>query len=139
MSPHTLSIRIYWEDTDASGLVYHTSYIRFMERGRTELLRTLGLEQRPLLEGAAGAPIFFVVRAMDLEFLKPAAMDDLLSVETSVAGIGGASLTLVQRVLRGAETLVTATVRVVCVEAGRAKRLPPDVRDKFARALAAAS
>ncbi|WP_442753452.1 tol-pal system-associated acyl-CoA thioesterase [Methylocystis sp. JAN1] len=134
---HTLSVRVYWEDTDASGLVYHTSYVRFMERGRTELLRSLGLDQRPLLEGAAGAPTFFVVRAMQLDFIRPAAMDDLLSVETRVLELGGASLRLDQRVLRGDETLVTATVKVVCVEAGRAKRLPPDVRDKFLRAHAA--
>lgn len=135
MTPHALSVRVYWEDTDASGLVYHASYVRFMERGRTELLRRLGLDQRPLLEGMAGAPIFFVVRAMELEFMKPAAMDDLLSVETRVRQLGGASLTLDQRVLRGAETLVAATVKVVCVESGRAKRLPSDVRERFERAL----
>jgi acyl-CoA thioester hydrolase len=135
MTAHTISVRVYWEDTDASGLVYHTSYIRFMERGRTELLRTLGLDQRPLLEGAAGAPTFFVVRAMDLGFVKPAVMDDLLTIETRVLELGGASLALDQRVLRGAETLVTANVKVVCVEGGRAKRLPPDVREKFERAL----
>ncbi|WP_457796531.1 tol-pal system-associated acyl-CoA thioesterase [Methylocystis sp. S23] len=128
---HTLPVRVYWEDTDASGLVYHTSYIRFMERGRTELLRSLGLDQRPLLEGATGAPTFFVVRAMQLDFIRPAVMDDLLSVETRAIELGGASLTLDQRVLRGMETLVTAAVKVVCVEAGRAKRLPPDVRAKF--------
>lgn len=132
---HVIPVRVYWEDTDASGLVYHTSYIRFMERGRTELLRTLGLDQRPLLEGAGGAPTFFVVRAMELDFKRPAAMDDLLNVETRVLELGGASLTLDQRVLRGVETLVAATVKVVCVENGRAKRLPPDLREKFASAL----
>ncbi|WP_424362650.1 tol-pal system-associated acyl-CoA thioesterase [Methylocystis parvus] len=136
---HTMPVRVYWEDTDASGLVYHTSYVRFMERGRTELLRTLGLDQRPLLEGSAGAPTFFVVRAMQLDFMRPAVMDDLLSVETRVLELGGASLTLDQRVLRGEEKLVTATVKVVCVEAGRAKRLPPDVREKFLRAHARAA
>jgi acyl-CoA thioester hydrolase len=134
---NTLTVRVYWEDTDASGLVYHTSYVRFMERGRTELLRTLGLDQRPLLEGAAGAPTFFVVRAMQLDFVRPALMDDLLSVETRVLELGGASLSLHQRVARGEETLVTATVKVVCVEGGRAKRLPPDVREKFLRAHSA--
>ncbi|MEK4034866.1 tol-pal system-associated acyl-CoA thioesterase [Methylocystis sp. IM3] len=131
MNAHTLPIRVYWEDTDASGLVYHTSYIRFMERGRTELLRSIGLDQRPLLEGAAGAPIFFVVRAMEIDFRKPALMDDLLSVQTAPLELGAASLILDQRVLRGDETLVTATVKVVCVEEGRAKRLPADVRAKF--------
>jgi acyl-CoA thioester hydrolase len=135
--PHTFPVRVYWEDTDASGLVYHASYVRFMERGRTELLRSLGLDQRPLLEGAAGAPTFFVVRAMQLEFLRPAVMDDELTVETRVLELGGASLTLDQRVLRGPETLVAASVKVVCVENGRAKRLSPDVRGKFEDALSA--
>jgi acyl-CoA thioester hydrolase len=134
---HTLPVRVYWEDTDASGLVYHTSYIRFMERGRTELLRTLGLDQRLLLEGAAGTPIFFVVRAMDVDFRKPAVMDDLVSVETRVVALGGASIDLDQRVTRDGETLVGASVKVVCVEEGRARRLPPDVREKFTRALGA--
>jgi acyl-CoA thioester hydrolase len=135
MHPHTLPVRVYWEDTDASGLVYHTSYIRFMERGRTELLRTLGLDQRPLLEGAAGAPIFFVVRAMEIDFRKPAIMDDLVAIETRVTAIGGASIDLDQRVTRDGETLVGAKVKVVCVEDGRAKRLPADVRAKFEAAL----
>jgi acyl-CoA thioester hydrolase len=130
-SPHRLSVRVYWEDTDASGLVYHTSYIRFMERGRTELLRSLGLEQSQLLDGAAGAPIYFVVRAMELDFRRPAVLDDLLSVETKPLDLGGASLSLDQRVMRGDEPLVTAVVKVVCVENGRAKRLPAEVRARF--------
>jgi acyl-CoA thioester hydrolase len=131
----SLSIRVYYEDTDFSGLVYHASYLRFMERARTEMLRALGLDQRALLEGAAGAPIFFVVRAMDVDFQRPATMDDLLTVETETVELGGASLTLEQRVMRDAELLVRAKVRVVCVEAGRARRLPPEVRAKFERLL----
>lgn len=137
MATYKISARVYWEDTDASGLVYHASYIRFMERGRTELLRSLGLEQRQLLDGAT--PIYFVVRAMQLDFRKPAVLDDMLSVETTPLELGGASLTLDQRVLRGGETLATAIVKVVCVEAGRARRMPADVREKFEKALAAQS
>lgn len=133
--PHRLPVRIYYEDTDFSGLVYHASYLRFMERARTEMLRALGLDQKALLEGAAGAPIFFVVRSMDLDFQRPATMDDLLTVETETLELGGASLTLEQRVLRQAELLVRAKVRIVCVEAGRAQRLPPQVRAKFERLL----
>ncbi len=132
---HTLPVRVYWEDTDASGLVYHTSYIRFMERGRTELLRTLGLVQRDLLESPAGAPIFFVVRKMDVEFERPGRMDDLLAVETAVTAIGGASVDLEQRVVRDGELLVKARVRVVCVEGGRARRLPAQARESFLTAL----
>lgn len=136
MSPvHALPIRVYWEDTDASGLVYHAAHIRFMERGRTELLRTLGLVQRDLLESSTGAPIFFVVRKMDVEFERPGRMDDLLTVETAVAAIGGASVDLDQRVLRDGELLAKARVRVVCVEGGRARRLPAQARESFLKAL----
>jgi acyl-CoA thioester hydrolase len=108
-----------------------------MERGRTELLRVLGLGQRALLEGEAGAPVFFVVRRMDVDFRRPALMDDLLSVETRVRAIGGASVSLDQRVTRDGETLASAAVKVVCVEAGRARRLPPQVRERFERAFVA--
>lgn len=136
MTAHAIAARVYWEDTDASGLVYHASYIRFMERGRTELLRSLGLVQSQLLDGAAGAPIYFVVRAMEIDFRKPAVLDDLLRIETKPLELGGASLLLDQRVLRGHETLVTAKIKVVCVEGGRAKRMPADVRAKFESLLA---
>jgi len=132
---HSLSVRVYWEDTDASGLVYHATYIRFMERGRTELLRSLGLVQRDLLESPTAPPIFFVVRKMDVEFERPGRMDDLLTVETAVAAIGGASVDLDQRVLRDGELLAKARVRVVCVEGGRARRLPAQARESFLRAL----
>ena len=136
MTPvHALSIRVYWEDTDASGHVYHAAYIRFMERGRTELLRTLGLVQRELLESPTAAPIFFVVRKMDVDFERPGRMDDLLTVETAVTAIGGASVDLDQRVLRDGELLVKAMVKVVCVEGGRARRLPAEARESFLRAL----
>ena len=132
---HTLPVRVYYEDTDASGLVYHASHIRFMERGRTELLRTLGLVQRELLESPIAAPIFFVVRKMDVDFERPGRMDDLLTVETSVTAIGGASVDLDQRVLRDGELLVKAMVKVVCVEDGRARRLPAQARESFLQAL----
>jgi acyl-CoA thioester hydrolase len=134
-APHRLTTRIYWEDTDASGLVYHTSYLRFMERGRTELLRELGLDQRALFEGAHGTPYFFVVRAMEVDFRRPAQMDDLVDVETEIAKIGGASITLEQRVTRESLLLVGAKVVVACVEGERAKRLTPDVRARFASRL----
>ena len=132
---HTLPVRVYYEDTDASGLVYHASHIRFMERGRTELLRTLGLVQRELLESPTAAPIFFVVRKMDVDFERPGRMDDLLTVETTVTAIGGASVDLDQRVLRDGQLLVKATVKVVCVEEGRARRLPAQARESFLQAL----
>lgn len=129
---HRFPVRVYYEDTDFSGLVYHASHLRFMERGRTELLRELGIHQRALLEGGGGA-IFFVVRAMTIDFKRPARMDDLLAVETSVEDVGAASLALEQKIWRDAELLVAARVTVAAVEGGRARRLPPDVREKFLR------
>ena len=102
-----------------------------MERGRSELLRGLGLHQRELLEGSTGTPFFFVVRAMDIDFRKPALMDDLITIETWVKEVGGASVLLEQRVLRETELLVQAAVTVVCVENRKAKRLPADVRSRF--------
>ncbi len=95
---HRFPVRVYYEDTDFSGLVYHASYLRFMERGRTELLRELGVHQRAMLEGGDGGAIFFVVRAMTIDFKRPARMDDLLAVETSVEEVGAASLALEQKI-----------------------------------------
>jgi acyl-CoA thioester hydrolase len=140
MNPiHALPVRVYWEDTDASGLIYHAAYICFMERGRTEMLRALGLLQSELLDGAAGQPLYFVVRKMEVDFRKPGALDDLLTVETAVSAVGGASIDLDQRVRRDAETLVSAKVRVVCVADGRACRLPAPIRARFDASVASES
>jgi acyl-CoA thioester hydrolase len=130
-APHLFNIRVYYEDTDFSGYVYHASHVRFIERARTEMLRELGLQQRALLEGEAGAGFFFVVRALELDFRRPAMMDDLLTVETRLVAIGGASITFAQRILRGDEPLILAKVTIAAVENGRAHRLPADVRAKF--------
>ena len=123
-----LPIRVYYEDTDFSGVVYHAAYLRFMERGRTEFLRACGIKQ-----GAAhaGTGFGFAVRAMNIEFLKPARMDDLVEVETLVTETGGASITMAQRILRGAKILVTANVRIAVLRHGRAARLPPGMRALF--------
>jgi acyl-CoA thioester hydrolase len=130
-APHRFPVRVYYEDTDFSGAVYHASYLRFFERGRTEWLRALGIEQSAL--AAAGPQAFgFVVRHMSIDFLKPARMDDLLAVETLVRRVGGASLDLAQRLLRGADVLIAADVRIGCVAGGRAVRLPAPIRAKFA-------
>ncbi|MCO5088489.1 MAG: tol-pal system-associated acyl-CoA thioesterase [Methylobacteriaceae bacterium] len=132
-APHRLSIRVYYEDTDFSGVVYHASYLRFMERGRTELLRDLGIHQQAIHSGDTDhKPFAFVVRGMNIEFLKAAKMDDVLVVETSAKEVKGASAILVQRVLRGEEVLVTADVRVAAVADGKAARLPVEVREKLA-------
>ncbi len=135
MQPHAIRIRVYYEDTDFSGVVYHASYLRFMERGRTELIRALGIDQRDLFDGQAA--LAFAVRSMTIDFLRPALMDDMLTVETSPLEMRGASMTVRQRVLRGADELVTAEVKVVCVAGGRARRIPDKLRKRLATAGAA--
>ncbi len=126
---HHLTVRVYYEDTDFSGVVYHASYLRFMERGRTELIRNLGIAQSDLFDG--DVPLAFAVRRMTIDFLKPARMDDLLTVETVPSIARGATMDLHQRILRGDEVLITADVRVACVGAGRARRLPESLRRRL--------
>ncbi len=126
---HRLALRVYYEDTDFSGRVYHASYLRFLERGRTEWLRAQGFEQRALADGAA---IVFAVRRLEIDFLKPALMDDLLTVETRIAAVGGASIVFAQAALRGEETLVRAAVSVAALSGGRPARLPRTMRERFA-------
>lgn len=127
-TPHRMDIRVYYEDTDFSGVVYHASYLRFLERGRTELLRALGIHQAAIHTGAAGAAFAFAVRAMQIDFRRPAVMDDVVRVETRATAVGGASVELAQRISRGPDVLVTAQVRVAVVAGGKAARLPKAVR-----------
>jgi acyl-CoA thioester hydrolase len=123
---HAIPVRVYWEDTDAGGLVYHASYLRFLERGRTEMLRTLGVAQSTLL---AEGGVAFVVRRMAIEFRRPARLDDLLLVETAAARVGGASLLLDQAIRRDGDLLIEAEVTCACLRAGRPVRLPQALRD----------
>jgi acyl-CoA thioester hydrolase len=127
---HAMAVRVYYEDTDFSGVVYHASYLRFMERGRTNYLRLLGADQRALFEEVeAEAPGFsFVVRSMQIDFRKPARMDDLLEIVTTPAEVKGASIVLHQRVLRYGEGLVEAKVQVAFVAGGRARPIPKLLR-----------
>lgn len=129
MSDGNLCVRIYWEDTDAGGVVYHASYLRFMERGRTELLREKGVDQSALL---AESGLTFVVAGMDIKFRAPAKLDDELNVVTVLKETGGASLRLEQKVLRGDEVLVAAGVTCALISrAGRPSRIPADIRAKL--------
>jgi len=127
---HVLTVRVYYEDTDFTGIVYHASYLRFMERGRTNYLRLLGADHRALFEATEQeAPAFaFVVRSMSIEFLKPARMDDMLEIWTEPAEVKGASLMLRQRVVRGDDVLIDAQVRVAFVSGGRARPIPKPLR-----------
>jgi acyl-CoA thioester hydrolase len=127
---HILPVRVYYEDTDFSGSVYHASYLRFMERGRTDYLRLLGTDQRALFEQTENeAPGFsFVVRSMSIEFFKPARFSDLLQIVTLPEEVKGASILLQQQVMRDGELLVSAAVRVAFVSGGRAKPIPKPLR-----------
>ncbi len=122
---HRLPVRVYFEDTDFSGLVYHVSYARWCERGRSDFLRLLGNDHRALIDGAGGTePAAFVVRRMTLEFLKPARIDEVLEVTTRVKATTAATLVLSQGIARSADVLFEAEVTVVLVStSGRVLRL----------------
>ena len=125
MTPHRLEVRVYYEDTDLAGIVYHANYLRFAERGRSEWLRALGVDQTDLRSRG----VAFAVVRMDCRWLAPARFDDLLSVETRPGRLSGARAELAQRILRGAAPLFEARVTVAAMgPAGRPVRLPPGLR-----------
>ncbi len=128
MTQHRFPLRVYYEDTDFSGVVYHASYLRFLERGRTEFIRACGIDQQKLHRETG---VYFVVRRMTIDWIKPALMDDELVVETAPAKLGGASMVLSQRILRGDEVLTTADVVVAILKDGRPTRLPDSFRAAF--------
>ncbi|MGD9805339.1 MAG: YbgC/FadM family acyl-CoA thioesterase [Hyphomicrobiaceae bacterium] len=130
---HVLPIRVYFEDTDFSGLVYHASYVRWCERGRSDFLRLLGSEHRALIEGVGGEAAAFVVRRLNLEYLKPARIDDVVEVTTRVKAMTAATLVLAQAVSRGGEVLCEAEVTVVLVSlGGKVLRLSAALRASLA-------
>jgi acyl-CoA thioester hydrolase len=127
---HILPVRVYYEDTDFSQRVYHASYLRFLERGRTELLRALEVAQSDLHSEMGG--LAFVVRRMTIDFIGAASMDDVLTIVTRPEEMRGASMTLAQEVRRGDDVLVTAGVTVAAVRDGRAVRIPDHLRAALA-------
>jgi acyl-CoA thioester hydrolase len=128
---HVLPVRVYFEDTDFSGLVYHASYVRWCERGRSDFLRLLGNDHRALIN--ADEPAAFVVRRLNLDYLRPARIDEVLEVVTRVKELGAATLVLDQRVLREGVEVCCAEVTVVLVTSrGRVLRLSKALRDAFA-------
>jgi acyl-CoA thioester hydrolase len=134
-TPYQITVRVYYEDTDFSGVVYHASYLRFLERGRTEFLRALGIEHRGSFANGGAGSFHFVVRAMSIAFLKPAFMDDVLSITTQLSATGGASIEMAQEIRRGDDVLLTAKVRIAVIAGGKARRIPPEVLVKL-KALA---
>jgi acyl-CoA thioester hydrolase len=126
-------VRVYYEDTDAGGVVYHTSYIRFLERARTEWLRNRGYSQARLIEEMG---LLFSVVSLEVQYRLPARLDDLLLVRSSAQDGGGASVRFEQVIYRGTEgqELVRGKVVVACLDAGtfRPKRMPATLREEFA-------
>jgi len=120
------SIRVYYEDTDAAGIVYYANYLKFMERARTEWLRYLGFEQTQLKQQHN---LIFVVRKISIDYLKPALFNDLLHIKTRLTRLGKISLTMTQEVLRDAEILCVAEVKLATINAinRRPQALPPDI------------
>jgi acyl-CoA thioester hydrolase len=123
---HEFPVRVYYEDTDAAGLVYYANYLKFAERARTEMLRQHGTDHATMLKSTG---LGFVVRRCEIDYIKPARLDDLLRVTTRVAAVGGATLDLDQDVLRGRDTLVRMHVGLALLNAaGRPARLPATLR-----------
>ena len=128
MTDHRFPVRIYYEDTDVSGNVYHAAYLKFFERGRTEFLREEGIHHSEL----AAQGIAFAVRSMEIAFDGAAHIDDLLTVTTEVAAISGARLTLHQAILRDDTVLTRASVVVVAIKtSGGAARMPRAILERF--------
>ena len=114
-------IRVYYEDTDAGGIVFYANYLKFMERARTEWLRHLGIEQTQLQQQDH---LVFVVSQVTIDYLKPARFNDLIQVMTHVSRLGRVSITMTQKILRQQETLCTAVVKVACVDASNFRPRP---------------
>ena len=120
---HRFPLRVYYEDTDFTGVVYHAGYLRFFERGRSEFLRLAGVGHAALLD--QDAPMAFVVVRMEIDFVKPARIDDSLTVTTSYETIRGPRIFIEQAVRRGEELLARALVAVACIGLDRKARRPP--------------
>jgi len=127
---HQMAVRVYYEDTDSGGIVYYANYLRYAERARTELLRSLGVESSNLMNDDG---IALAVRRCLVDYIKPAVLDDALVVETEIKKIGGASLEARQTVLRDGEMLVSMDIKLGCLElsSGRPKGMPGKVRAKL--------
>ena len=126
---HRISVRVYYEDTDLAGIVYYANYLKFIERGRTEYVREIGVDQTRLKDEAG---IVFAVRRVEADYLKPARFDDVLDVVTKVESVSGVRLVMRQVVERGGEPLFEAVVTLVALgESGAPARLPAEIRQAF--------
>ena len=123
-------IRVYYEDTDSGGVVYHSNYLNFMERARTEWLRVLGFEQTHMKDDLN---VIFVVHSMNIQFKRPALFNDMLNVQSNVAKVGHGSIEFLQTILRDQQVLIEATVKVACVQASVFKpvAIPAIIKDSI--------
>lgn len=127
---HEFPVRVYYEDTDLAGIVYYANYLKFIERARSTLVREAGIDQGALKEGAG---LVFAVRHVDATYLRPAKLDDALTIATKLQQLSGAKLLFEQDVLRGDELLFSSEITVICMNgAGRVVRLPAEIRAKLA-------
>ncbi len=135
---HELPVRVYYEDTDAAGIVYHSNYLKFAERGRTEFLRGLGFDHPRL---AAEHRVVFAVAQCTVDFVRPARLDDLLTVRTEVVGLGGARIEMAQLIHRNGEAVARlgVTLAVLDARALRPTRLPEALRHAFSHSVSRAN
>ena len=130
---HELLARVYYADTDFSGAVYHGRYLEFLERGRSDFLRVLGVHHTDLQAGHTGEPLFWVVKRMEIDFVAPARIDDVLTISTKVAELGKARIRMAQEIRRGEARLIAATVEAAVINgAGRPRRFPTEWLALFA-------
>ena len=129
---HRLMARVYYADTDFSGVVYHARYLEFFERGRSDYLRLTGVHHTELADGKHGEKIVWVVRRMEIDFRAPARIDDILTIDTRTQAISGARIFMAQRISRGGDLLIEAKVEAAIIgETGRPKRFPKEWADLF--------
>lgn len=129
---HRLVARVYFADTDFSGVVYHARYLEFLERGRSDYLRLSGIHHTELLDGRHGERIVWVLRRMEIDFRMPARIDDILTIDTRTEKISGARIFMAQQIRRGEEVLIDAKVEAAIIgEIGRPKRFPKEWIERF--------
>ena len=126
---HEFNLRVYYEDTDAGGIVYHANYLKFAERARTEFLHQLGLSNSQMLK----QDIAFVVSKIEIDYKRPAMLEEILNVETSIEKMGAATLTLRQNVMRQGELIagLKVCIAIVSLSEKRPVRIPPEIKEKF--------
>jgi acyl-CoA thioester hydrolase len=133
---HRLPVRVYYEDTDFTGVVYYANYLKFLERGRTDALRSAGVRHDDLLQ--RDPPLGFAVRRIEVEYVRPARIDDALIVETRFLQARGARLAVEQTIFCAEAAVLTANVEAACIDLkGRPRRLPAEAADAIARAAGA--